>query len=129
MFLLIKILTSINISLCPTMKKHSPTGTLNKNLGNGNLADFLATISANFIESGTRQNQAQFCDTPDQAQSSQSIRIGPNQLGSGDPIRPNQTQLGVNFGDAPDRRPNFGDALIIHDAKKWCAAVVLCLPR
>jgi hypothetical protein len=26
--------------------------------------------------------------------------------------------LGVNFGDAPDRRPNFGDALISHNAKK-----------
>jgi hypothetical protein len=60
MFLLIKILTSIDISSCPTMKKHPPTGTLRKNLGNGNLADFLATISVNFIESGARQNQAQF---------------------------------------------------------------------
>jgi hypothetical protein len=28
MFLLIKILTSIDISLCPTMKKHPPTGTM-----------------------------------------------------------------------------------------------------
>ncbi len=30
------------------------TGTLCKNLGNGSFADFLATISVNFIESGCR---------------------------------------------------------------------------
>jgi ABC-type sugar transport system ATPase subunit len=41
--------------------------TLRKNSGNGSFADFLATISVNFIESGAHQNQPDFGDTPDQA--------------------------------------------------------------
>jgi hypothetical protein len=144
MFLLIKILMSIDISLCPTKKK-PPTGTLRKNLGNGNFADFLAIISVNFIESGAYQNQAQFWRfsrsgpiRPDQAQSGRSIgiaRINQNQA-QPDPIRPNQTQLGVNFGDAPNRRPDFGNPILVmcqsaigHHAEKRCAAAVPCLPR
>jgi ABC-type sugar transport system ATPase subunit len=41
--------------------------TLRKNSGNGSFADFLATISVNFIESGAHQNRPDFGDTPDQA--------------------------------------------------------------
>jgi hypothetical protein len=41
--------------------------TLCKNSGNGSFADFLATISVNFIESGAHQNQPDFGDTPNQA--------------------------------------------------------------
>jgi ABC-type sugar transport system ATPase subunit len=41
--------------------------TLRKNLGNGNFADFLATIYVNFIKSGTHQNQPDFGNTPYQA--------------------------------------------------------------
>jgi hypothetical protein len=35
--------------------------------------------------------------------------------------------LGVDFGNAHDRRPNFGDAPISHDAKKivHCCCTVL----
>jgi hypothetical protein len=104
-------------------------------LGNGNFADFLAVISDNFIESGACQNQAQFW------RFSRSGPIRPinwdqlNQSESG-PTRPNQTHLGVNFGDAPDRRPDFGDPILVmrrsaigHHAKKRCAAAVPCLPR
>jgi hypothetical protein len=43
--------------------------------------------------------------------------------------RPDQTRLGVDFGNAHDQRPNFDDAPISHDAKKWCAAAAPCLPR
>jgi ABC-type sugar transport system ATPase subunit len=41
--------------------------TLCKNLGNGSFADFLATISVNFIESGAHQNRPDFGETPNQA--------------------------------------------------------------
>ncbi len=56
-----------------------------------------------------------FGDTLDQTQSdlinrdqAQSVRIGTNQSGSG-PTRPDQIRSGVDFGEAPDRRPNFGE--------------------
>jgi hypothetical protein len=59
---------------------------------------------------------AKIRDTPNQARLgpinrdwAQSIGIGPNQTQS-DPI-------GVNFGDAPNQRPDFGDVPIGHDAK------------
>jgi hypothetical protein len=77
---------------------HHSSGTLCKNLGNGSFADFLATISVNFIESGARQNQALILAIL-------PIRpIGPYQSGSGRSIgtRPNQSGLA-----RPDRiRPN-----------------------
>jgi hypothetical protein len=70
--------------------------------GNGSFADFLAAISVNFIESGARQNRGPILTIlpirPDRAR---SIGIGPNQSGWAQPDAPDQTQLGVNFGDAP----------------------------
>jgi hypothetical protein len=52
------------------------TGTLCKNSGNGSFADFLAAISVNFIDSGTRQNWPRFW------QYSQSGLIRPDQTQS-----------------------------------------------
>ncbi len=95
------------------------SGTLHKNLGNGSFADFLAAISVNFIESGARQNWAPILAIlPIRLNWAWSIGI-----------RPNQTRSGLDFGNAPNQRPNFGDAPISHDAKKWCAAAAPCLPR
>ncbi len=108
-------------------------GTLRKNLGNGSFADFLATIVCQFYQIGRSPKSAQFWWYSRSGRSgppidrARSIGIRPDQSGLG-PTRPEQTRLGVDVGDAFDRRPDFGEAPIGHDARKWCAPAP-CLPR